>query len=462
VNSDVLPRILVVDDDPHAVEDFIDMLGDSADCAGVYSSDDALAAINSTSFDLVLLDYHLGDGISGEGILKYMREREISTPVIMISKNADFRIVRKAWHGGADDFLGKTPTRSELRDAVERCLDRALALRANEALRRDMVNLLGASESWLLSGTSAVIQHVNREIVAIAPTESRVLITGETGTGKERVARALHELSKRKSGPYVAVNCGAISAARAESELFGHVAGAFTGAVQHRRGRFEEAQGGTLFLDEVGEMSPDLQVMLLRVLEEREFRRMGGNSTIKSDVRLVCATNADLDAKLRAGLFRNDLLQRIRVETIHVPPLRDRREDISALTREFLNALRLSHGKQGLTVSEAAQRALLDYGWPGNIRELQNTLERAARSCDGGLIDAHDLPARVIVDPRTMSYTEARDKLLEQFHREYWPSMWKICGGNKTEMQRISGITRQAIDKILKKYGIDPEDDGIA
>lgn len=184
MNSDVLPRILVVDDDPHAVEDFIDMLGDSADCAGVYSSDDALAAINSTSFDLVLLDYHLGDGISGEGILKYMREREISTPVIMISKNADFRIVRKAWHGGADDFLGKTPTRSELRDAVERCLDRALALRANEALRRDMVNLLGASESWLLSGTSAVIQHVNREIVAIAPTESRVLITGETGTGK--------------------------------------------------------------------------------------------------------------------------------------------------------------------------------------------------------------------------------------------------------------------------------------
>lgn len=459
MSSEVLPQILVVDDDPHAVADFIDMLGDSADCAGVYSSDDALAAINSTTFDLVLLDYHLGEGISGEGILRYMRERDIMTPVIMISKNADFRIVRKAWHCGADDFLGKTPTRSELRDAVERCLDRALALRANEALRRDVVNLYGASESWLLSGTSDMIHLVNREIVSIAPTESRVLITGETGTGKERVARAIHELSNRKSGPYVAVNCGAISPARAESELFGHVAGAFTGATHHRRGRFEEAQGGTLFLDEIGEMSPDLQVMLLRVLEEHEFRRMGGNSTIKSDVRLICATNADLDEKIRTGLFRNDLLQRIRVETVFVPPLRERREDIPVLTQEFLGTLRISHRKKCLGLSDAAQRALLDYSWPGNIRELQNTLERAARRCQNDQIDVHDLPARIIVDPKTMSYLEARDKLVERFNRDYWPSMWKICNGNKTEMQRISGISRQAIDKILKKYGIDFGDD---
>lgn len=455
MHPDSKPQILVVDDSRSCVEDFMEMLKDSAECSGAYSSDEALAIINSNYFDLILLDHDLGHGITGLDILNYIIERNLNTPVIMISKHADYQMVRKAWFAGAADFLGKTPDRSELKASVDRCLAKGVAQRTNKALKRDIDSLFGAEETWLLTGISSAIESINREILKIAPTDIRVLITGESGTGKERIARAIHIHSGRSDGPFVAINCAGMPASLADSELFGHVKGAFSGAVNHRQSKFEEADGGTLFLDEIGDMEISLQMKLLRVLEQKEFHRLGSNATIKTDIRLVCATNADIEKAVRDGNIRTDLFQRIRVATIHVPPLRSRLEDVPPLAEKFLRNLRIRLKRPQLSLSREALRVLQQYDWPGNIRELEYTLENAAVHCLNDQIDAHDVQARCGVKTVNFSYTDAKEAVLKQFQLEYWTSLWKLCQGNKSEMARVSEVSRQGIDKILKNYGIE-------
>ncbi|MBK8127937.1 MAG: sigma-54-dependent Fis family transcriptional regulator [bacterium] len=455
MSAKYVPRVLIVDDIRDTVEDFTDMLRGMAECVPAYSADEARARITSSNFDLILLDYDLGQGNTGLDILKFLADRRLDTPVIIISVHVDYQLVKEVLFAGAVDFLGKTPDRSELRSVVERGLAKGLEARASRALKSDVNKLFAAKRTWLATGISPAIVAVNNEVMTIAPAEIQVLITGESGTGKERIARAIHEYSLRKAGPFVAVNCAGLDANWADSELFGHVKGAFTGADSLRKGAFEKAHGGTLFLDEIGDMDVDVQMKLLRVLEQKEFKRLGGDDLMKTDVRVICATNVDMEKGVAAGKFRLDLFQRVKAATIHIPPLRQRREDIPGLVAELLADIRVELKKNTLTITNEALRALQANDWIGNTRELGNLLLNAAYHCPDGRLDVqHVAPARgIAVNPSR--YKDAKNEILEQFQFEYWKSLWAYCGGNKSEMARVSGVSRQGIRKILERYAIE-------
>jgi transcriptional regulator with PAS, ATPase and Fis domain len=295
----------------------------------------------------------------------------------------------------------------------------------------------------------------------VAPTETTVLLTGESGTGKEVVARFLHRGSPRAPGPFVALNCAALPETLLESELFGHEKGAFTGALAARPGRIEQAAGGVLFLDEVGEMSPAVQAKLLRVLQERELQRLGGTRTLRADVRVVAATNRDLEAALARGQFREDLYYRLRVFEIRLPPLRERRGDILAMAEAFLAELGEAVGRPAAGISREARDALLSYPWPGNVRELRNALERATILCDGGLITLEHLPmglgrgeARPAPGSREAAFPSGGVDL-EQVERELVAGALAAAGNNRSRAARLLGISRSQLYTRLEKHGLD-------
>ncbi len=452
------PRILVVDDDRRTVEDFIGMLGDEYECTPAHTAGDTLALIGHGDFDLMLLDHDLGHGLTGLEILKYVIDRKLNTPVIMISKHVDFKTVRSAWEAGAASFLGKSPTRTELHSAVIKGLANAKFERTKEALHKDVEKLLSAGEKWLITGISPAVTAVNKEILNVAPSDLRIMIVGESGTGKERVARSIHANSHRKDGPFVGINCAAIPASLAESEIFGHVKGAFSGASAHRRGYIEQAHGGTLFLDEIGTMSIEIQAKLLRFLEEREFCRIGGESPIKSDVRVVCATNANVTESIRTGQFRHDLYQRVKGAVLQMPPLRERPEDIPLLVDDILCRLRKDMNKPALSVANPVIKALQRHDWPGNVRELHNVLEYGAVHSPNSHIEVQHLPELSAAAQTAVTYIDARKDVLRKFQEKYWYSMYSLCKGNKSEMARVSDVSRQSVDKIVKSLGLESQE----
>ncbi len=448
-------RILIVDDEAgirQTLRGILEDEGHSVTAAADAVSGQALMA--SDEFDLVLLDVWLPDH-DGLEILEELREGDFQTPVIVISGHGNIDTAVKAMRIGAHDFLEKPLALNRVVVSVENALERNRL----ERQVRELSNRLDPERQ--LIGDSPPMRQLKEELKLSARAESRILITGENGTGKELVARRVHHLSQRRSRAFVEVNCAAIPEELIESELFGHIKGAFTGASENRRGRFEQADGGTLFLDEIADMSLNTQAKVLRVLEEQRFERVGGSEPIDVDVRVLAATNKNLEeGELPAGRFREDLYFRLAVIPLHVPALRERREDIPALIDHFLQRFAAEAGRRPKTVDPQALERLVAYSWPGNVRELRNLSERLMIMAPGDVVTEADLPPRVRgtdatapVESDYASLKEAR----ETFERLYIERRLGAAGGNVSQTARDLGIDRRHLYRKLQAYGIDPE-----
>jgi DNA-binding NtrC family response regulator len=384
-----MSRLLVVDDEDAFPGLVKALLGDAHTIDVARSVDEALRRLDDVAYDVVLTDLHLPPGPDGIELIRQTRSREMDVPFIMLTGHATVETAVSAMKEGAFDYLRKTASGDELRAALARALSHGRMAREVKRLRGEVAEARGLRDRPV--GDSPRVHEVWSLAERVAPSEASILILGESGTGKELLARVIHRTSARRDGPFVAFDCSALAPSLVESELFGHEKGAFTGAQRARRGLFREAQGGTLFLDEIGDVAPEVQNKLLRVLQEREVKPVGGDLFVKIDVRIVAATNKDLKRMIADGRFREDLYYRLAVVPIELPPLRERREDIPALVRYFLGRRRGAGPRPADIASEALDR-LQAYRWPGNIRELENVVERAAILSNGKVIRAEDLP----------------------------------------------------------------------
>jgi two-component system NtrC family response regulator len=450
--------ILVVEDDPGQREQlvgFLSSLGVKTLEAG--DAEAALALLEAEPVDVVITDLRL-PGDSGIELLRAARERDPGLDVIVVTAHGSVEAAVEAIRHGADDFLTKPVDLDVLEFRVRRLLDRRGMAREVENLRdrlRERIDVEG------LVAESGAMQEVLGIVRRVAPTDSTVLLTGESGTGKERVAEILHAMSPRAERPYVRVNCAAIPENLLETELFGHVKGAFTGADRDRTGRFEEADGGTILLDEIGEMTPATQVKLLRVLQEREIVRVGDNAARPVDVRILAATNRDLEAEVDRGAFRQDLYYRIQVIAIRIPPLRDRPEDTRLLIPQLVSRFSDEAGLGPREVSREARDLLLRYGWPGNVRELMNVLQRAVILSPGDQIRAEDLPEQVRHPARgeiDLDPLEGRTlpELVEEIERRAIRRALRRERGVKARAARSLGLPERVLRYKIDKYGIDP------
>ena len=453
-------RLLIVDDEEAARYGMRRALA-SLDCeiAEAEDAERARSEIERKSPDVVLLDINL-PGASGLDLLREFGERSDAPLFIMITAYGSERMAVEAIKSGAHDYLAKPFEIDELRLVVRNALETVRLKRENEALRRSL-DLESAAAKLL--GQSPAIERVRAMIEKVAETDATVLIRGESGTGKELVARAIHERSRRH-GRFVAINCAALPSELIESELFGHEKGAFTGASMRRQGKFELADGGTLFLDEIGDMSANVQAKLLRAIEERAIERLGGAEPIPVDVRIVSATHRQLEREIEAGNFRADLFFRLRVVTIEVPPLRERREDIPLLATAFAQAAADKYGLPARTISASALRRLLEYAWPGNVRELRNVIERAVIMAEGKEIAVRDLALEshetsraedeerreALRVPFTMNFRADR----REFERTYITRCLELTGGNVTRAAAILGMHRQSLQHKLRELGL--------
>ncbi len=442
-------RILVVDDSPGTLE--VVQRNLTAEgyrvfiCPGVA---EAIELLQQTPVDLVITDLKMPK-ISGLDLVRHVRENFKDTEVMMMTGYPSIEGAVQAVKTGAEEYLAVPFTGEELLSAVRRALDR-LRIRRHGW---DSLSLLTPLSPHGLLGESEAMRKVLHAVTKSASTSATVLITGESGTGKELVSRAIHYGSNRSSAPFVPVNCGGIPEGLLESELFGHVKGAFTGATESRAGFFHAADGGTIFLDEVSEMSLSMQVKLLRVLEDREICMVGSNRTRTVDVRILAATNKDLATLVRKGVFREDLFYRLNVITIAIPPLRERGHDVLLLARHFAAKFAREIGKPLLRFSDAALRVLRGYEWPGNVRELQNVIQRLVVMTDGDLIDVPDLPA-------LMRFSALRKtnltRTLAEVETEYIRNVLASVGGNKTRAAKVLGIDRKTLRQKLKTTEIPP------
>ncbi len=406
-------------------------------------------------YDVVLSDIHLANDTSGHDVLKHVRSRSPGTPVILMTAYADIEGAMTAVGDGAYDYLAKPIEPTELKRMVaEAIARRKLAQGAEEPAERP-----GAPPLAQIVGTTSAMIAVYKTVAHVAPTTATVLIVGESGTGKELVARAIHAKSPRRTKPFVAINCGALPESILESELFGHERGSFTGASATKLGLFEEARGGTLFLDEIGEISPKMQVQLLRVLQEGESRRVGAAETIKVDARVVAATNRDLKNEVATGRFREDLLFRLQVVTVHVPPLRERRGDIPPLIRHFIARHSDRLGRPAPRIAPEVTEMLEAYAFPGNVRELSHILERAMLLAREGVITGSDLPPDVTAawaqhgksGPGGLGSLADDWPTLAVLERRYIDRVLSRTGGNKTRAADVLGIDRRTLNRMFAR-----------
>ncbi len=430
---------------------------DACEVGVAESVDAALEAFDRTPPDLVLLDLVM-PGRSGLDLLRALAERPHPPPVIVLSATKTLTSAVEAMRLGALDYVTKPFEIEALRLKVRRLLERR-ALEEEVERLRDQVE--GRSRLGRLIGQSARMQDIFRTIERIAGSRATVLVLGESGTGKELVARAIHDLGPRSARPFVPINCAALPDPLIESELFGHERGAFTDARERKIGRFEAASGGTLFLDEVGELSPAVQAKLLRALQERTIERVGSHESIAIDVRVVAATNRDLERDVVSGRFREDLFYRINVVPIVLPPLRERREDIRLLAESFLARARAEGQRGPARLSNAALAALERHAWPGNVRELENALERAMALADGEVIDLDDLPEAVARAERSEALREAvrRGRLslpqaVSRFELELLRETLEAAGWNQTRAAQQLGLTRRLLKLKMDRYGL--------
>lgn len=449
-----MPKILIVDDDRETCRFMADLLEQpDREIESAYEPQSALALVRDHAFDLVISDINLNAEQSGLDILRAFRESSPQGHVLLISGFGTLETAIDAVRAGAFDYISKPFNINEVKATVERALAQTGAPAGHPAPSRDI-------RPPGLLGRTAPMLAVYKQIAHAADAAVPVLIVGESGTGKELVAKAVHAHGRRANRPFVPVNCGAIAESLLESELFGHVRGSFTGAVSDTKGLFEQANGGTVFLDEIGATSPALQVKLLRVLEEGEFRPVGASRPTRVDVRVVAATNVELEKEVAEQRFRQDLFYRLSVIVIHVPPLRDRRADIPLLVGQFLlNAC--SRAGWQVEVSPAALDALTAYAWPGNVRELENTVERVVLFSRGVVIDVSDLPPAFHGTPPGLG-----DRLfiglppLEEIERRYLLHVLESVGGNRTKAAEVMGIDRRTLYRMAERFGLDLKDEG--
>jgi two-component system nitrogen regulation response regulator NtrX len=439
-------HVLVADDEAGIRSQLAAVLGDEGYAVTtVASGEDVLATLARDLVDLVLLDVWL-PGIDGIETLRQLRAAGQRVPVVAISGHASPELAVRAVREGAFDFLEKPLGLDRVLLTVRNALEQA---RLARRVAREEPEVLP-----VLTGVSPAVMELRRQILLAAPTDSRVLITGPNGAGKEVVARLLHHHSQRATEPWIAVNCAAIPAELIESELFGHVKGAYTGAVESRRGCWELADGGTLFLDEVGDMSLPAQARVLRVLQESRFTRLGGSHEVAVDVRVVAASNKDLERETVAGTFRRDLYFRLNVIPIRVPALAERREDIPLLVEELVGRLARTLGRPPKVVSPAAMELLQSHQWPGNVRELKNLVERWMIMVTGDRIDpAHlDLPGEARLDGTASPLLTLREAR-QRFEREYMEHIVRSCDGNMTRAARVLGLERSHLYRKLRGLG---------
>jgi two-component system response regulator AtoC len=453
-------RILVVDDEEnllHFLSKLLEGEGYRVETAGMGGK--ALEKAKEADFDLAILDIKLPD-MDGVAVLRAFKEIVPAANVVLITAYGSVESAVEAMKAGAYDYIVKPFRAEEILKAVAKALEQRRLWREVLHLRREVERKYSFEN---IVGKSQAMQHVFRQIQTVAASKSTVLITGDSGTGKELVARAIHYRSKRKSGPFVVIDCGAIPENLQESELFGHIKGSFTGAVSTKRGLCEEANGGTLFLDEVGDLSGPSQAKLLRVLQEGTIRRLGETKTIEVDVRVIAATNKDLAELVREGRFREDLYYRLNVIPITLPYLRERREDIPLLAECFMRRYAAEATKEVRRISPSAMEVLLSYPWPGNVRELENVIERAVLFSDGEVIQEELLPQeiclqgeaiRLQVPEAPLRVKDTVDKMSQELERGLIERALDMTGGNRTAAARLLGISRRGLLYKIKTYGI--------
>ncbi len=445
-------QLLLVDDDPsllRVLEHQLSQAGYSVTTAENLQR--ARQRFVEKSFDAVVCDLALPDG-SGIDFLKFVRQQSLDVIFIIITAYGTIDNALEACRQGADDYVAKPFGREQLLFTLEKALRTRQLETENIQLRSELLKNYDFSA---IIARSQPMQEVLKMVARVVETEATVLILGESGTGKELIARAIHYNSGRKNGPLVVVNCPSIPDNLLESELFGHVKGAFTGATRDRRGKFEQANGGTIFLDEIGDLKPELQAKLLRVLQERVIERVGGDRPIEVDVRILAATNRNLEKLVQEGVFREDLYYRLSVFPIRIPPLRERREDIPHLAQYFLNKFGSS---KRMRISPEAMDALMAYDWPGNVRELENVMERATILADGGVIGLDVLPAHVVhgrkAEPGASDGGTGDVHSLAEIEKEAILNALNKCHGNQTAAAKMLGIPRHVLIYRMKKLGI--------
>ncbi|KPK93335.1 MAG: hypothetical protein AMJ94_03470 [Deltaproteobacteria bacterium SM23_61] len=461
------PRILIVDDEARMQRLFEINLGPKYEVMTAGDGKRALEVMKSGDVALLVTDLKM-PGMNGMTLLQEAHRMDPDLPVVIMTAYGTVEGAVQAMKEGAVDYILKPVKMEEMEILIEKTLSVRRLQDENRSLRRELQGVYGPTS---IVGNHPAIQRVIQLISQVAGTKATVLVQGESGTGKEIVARAIHYQSDRASKPFVVINCAAIPGNLLESELFGHEKGAFTGAIKTKRGRLELADQGTLFLDEIGEMPKELQVKILRVMEEQKFQRVGGTGDVQVDNRIIAATNKDLKQAVEAGAFRDDLFYRLNVITISIPPLRERIEDIPLLIEYFLKKHREVFKSRVVGLSDEAMEILTDYSWPGNVRELENTLVRAMILCGSEFIQPGDLPdelgreerreeTKLPADREALKQMkkEAQQKAKEEIEKSFVMEALRQGGGNVMRSAEMVGMDRRQFQNLLRKYGISRKD----
>ncbi len=458
------PRVLIVEDERAiqlALRGLLRRAGYEVECAD--DGREALRRFREEPYDLVLTDLALGRDLTGMDVLREVKAERPETAVVMITAHGSERIAVDAIKAGAENYVPKPFDNEQIRVVVEKALEATRRERQRRMLLERVEREYGFGN---LIGSGPAMRQVFEVIQKVAETDLTVLVRGESGTGKELVAQALHQGSARAGESFVAVNCAAISPELVESELFGHEKGAFTGADARRVGKFEAATGGTVFLDEIGDMPPETQAKVLRVLQEQSFERVGGNRPIDVDVRVVAATHRDLEKEVVAGNFREDLYYRLRVVEVRLPALRERLEDVPPLAERFIKVVAERLGRQRKQLSDGAYQRLVRHGWPGNVRELRNVIEQALVLSSGPEIEEADLNLSTALSPVGGSaqpvpgvpFRDAKRGAVEAFERDYLVTALREHGGNISRTAESIGMVRQSLQQKIRELGLRSED----
>ncbi len=447
-------RVLIVEDEPLMRSIIVQLArSEGYEVFDAATAESAFGIFEKEKIDLAILDLNLTSGGSGLELLKRMRAIDPEMMGVIVTAYASVESAVEALHEGAYDYITKPFANEHLKAVVGKALEAKALFRENRYLRQELrekyrfENIIGKGDA---------IEQVFRMMEKVARTDSSVLITGESGTGKELVARAIHFTSERSGGRFLPINCGALPENLLESELFGYKKGAFTGAGQDKLGLLKAADKGTVFFDEIGEMPLSLQVKLLRALQERECYPLGSNDPISFDVRVLCATNKNLEAEVKAGRFREELLYRINVININLPPLRERKDDIPLLANHFLRKSEKSLSRTAMRFSKGAMRLLMNYPWPGNVRELENTIERAEVLAETDVIHSHDLPDK-LRSPSTAAVAnlESSGLTLEELEREHIKRVLEKVEGDKAKAAQVLGIHLSTLYRKVQRYRLD-------
>lgn len=411
----------------------------------------AWSLINKNDVDLVITDLRM-DEMNGQELLKKIVSTYPNIPVVILTGHGTIETAVNAMRDGAVDFFTKPLDLDRLLLLVKKSLKHKDLIDENIKIKEELAALKASNNYGKMIGNSSQIRKLLETINQVAPTKASVLVTGESGVGKELVADAIHQISNRRNGPFIKVHCAALSESLLESELFGHEKGAFTGAVSSKKGRFELANGGTIFLDEIGEINLATQIKILRVLQERQFERVGGEKTITVDVRIVTATNKDLLKEIEKGTFREDLYYRLNVVHVEVPPLRERKEDIPLLMASFLDQINKENNTEVKGFTSDAKAALYKYEWPGNIRELRNCIEASIVMCRNEFVDVKDLPPQITQDHESQSMNIEVGLSLAEVEKKVILSTLNSLNGNKSKTAEVLKIGRKTLHRKLEEY----------